>query len=69
MTTRERMNVYLDKQTSDRLRQSAKELGINNSAMIRVMINEYYKNQDALKSMSDLNELLELMKKGEVIDE
>lgn len=68
MSTRERLNIYLDKQTYDRLRETAQELGINNSAMIRVMINEYYKQQDSLKVMSDFNEILELIKKGELND-
>ena len=57
-----RLNVTIDKQTNERLELSANELGVSKAAMIRIMINQYYREEEALQAMSKMEELIQAIK-------
>lgn len=56
-----RLNITIDNQTNERLELSAKELGISKAAMIRIMINQYYKEEEALQAVSKMDELIKVI--------
>lgn len=56
-----RLNITIDNQTNERLELSAKELGISKAAMIRIMINQYYKEEEALQAVSKMDELIQVI--------
>lgn len=56
-----RLNVTIDKQTNERLELSANELGVSKAAMIRIMINQYYKDEEALQAISKMEELIQVI--------
>lgn len=56
-----RLNVTIDNQTNERLELSAKDLGVSKAAMIRIMINQYYKDEEALQAVSKMDELIQVI--------
>lgn len=56
-----RLNITIDNQTNERLELSAKELGVSKAAMIRIMINQYYREEEALQAVSKMDELIQVI--------
>lgn len=56
-----RLNITIDNQTNERLELSAKELGVSKAAMIRIMINQYYREEEALQAVSKMEELIQVI--------
>lgn len=56
-----RLTITIDNQTNERLELSANELGISKAAMIRIMINQYYREEEALQAMSKMEELIQVI--------
>lgn len=59
---RYRLNTYIPFETADIIKEYADKFGITMGGAIAVIINEFKKQQDAMKGISDLNSNLEFLK-------
>lgn len=64
-----RVNTRISSTLNDKLDQESKETGIPKSTLVMIALENYYQQKEAVKSMTDLNQILrKLDELQEVID-
>lgn len=58
MNNLKRINLNLNSEVLDRIDKDADEMGITRTALINMMINQYYKGNDAIAVLTELAPIL-----------
>lgn len=56
-----RLNVAIDLDTNEKVEKQAQKMGVSKAGMIRFMIYDFFKQQDAMDSLKQVEFLKELM--------
>jgi len=59
MTKLKRINLNINEEIIDRVDKDAEEMGLTRTALITLMINQYYKGVDTIALLSKLAPILE----------
>lgn len=57
-----RLNIPIDMETNEKIEEHAKKIGVSKAGMVRVMIHDYFKQNEAMESLKQINTIEDLLK-------